>query len=104
MRLPIVFACLLFSTSLIAADVSTIAGQPGIAGYWDGPAGDALFTHPTWIDVGVDVPGQYSCEAGAAAIYVVDRINQQVRRIDPDGTVTTLHVFTRNPIQLPAVN
>jgi len=72
------------------AVVTTIAGAPGIAGYWDGPAADAMFAHPTWLDAAIpDRPN--SCEgARNGEIYVVDRINQLIRRIDPSGNVTTV--------------
>jgi hypothetical protein len=70
--------------------VTTVAGQPGVAGYWDGPDTDALFTHPTWLDVAVsDRPPSFG-EAEHGEIYVVDRINQLVRRISVRGVVSTL--------------
>jgi len=56
--------------------VTTIAGTPGVPGYRDGSANVALFDKPTWIDV--DAQG---------AIYVVDRNNHVLRRIDPSTDV-----------------
>ncbi len=59
--------------------VSSVAGQAGTAGFGDGPAGEALFSSPS--GVAVDEGGR---------IYVADTGNHVVRRIDLDGTVTTL--------------
>jgi hypothetical protein len=72
--------------------VTTVAGQPGIAGYWDGPSNDAMFTHPTWLDVAVG-PSGLSCDLGKSGeIFVVDRINGLVRRISENGEVSTMSV------------
>jgi len=84
---------LIAATAALAAPpsgvVTTIAGNPGIPGYWDGPAQDAMFTHPTWLDVVVSVDGQ-TCDRGKnGEIYVVDRMNGLVRHIDQTGFVTT---------------
>jgi hypothetical protein len=68
-----------------AGVVTTVAGTPGAAGYWDGPAPDAMFAHPTWIEVvGND-------------IFVIDRINQKIRRIAPNGDVSTLATSRQFP-------
>jgi NHL repeat len=88
---------LLFSVAAIAAPpagvVTTIAGNPGVAGYWDGPATDAMFTHPTWLDVAVARSAAPTCDEGKSGeIFVVDRINQLVRRIDQSGNVTTVRI------------
>ncbi|HWT02035.1 MAG TPA: RHS repeat-associated core domain-containing protein [Pyrinomonadaceae bacterium] len=58
--------------------VSTLAGD-GQAGYVDGPGGSARFTNPQGI--AVDSSG---------VVYVADTANNRIRRIAPDGTVTTL--------------
>lgn len=55
------------------------AGQPGMAGYRDGPAGQALFRGPRGI--GVDNAGN---------VYVGDTGNNAIRKISPAGFVTTL--------------
>src|ERR1051326_1475518 len=89
---------LLISTTLFAQSgvVTTIAGTPGVAGYWDGPAADAMFTHPTWLDVVVGPKGTPTCDEGKSGeIFVVDRINQLVRRIDQSGNVTTFKIVRR---------
>ncbi|HKS21911.1 MAG TPA: hypothetical protein VJZ76_03860 [Thermoanaerobaculia bacterium] len=84
---------LTLATAALAAPpsgvVTTIAGNPGIPGYWDGPATDAMFTHPTWLDV-VTGPSKPTCELGKSGeIYVIDRMNGLVRHIDETGFVTT---------------
>lgn len=57
--------------------VTTVAGtQPG---YQDGPGGTAQFRRPTGVTV-----------SGAAALYVADQGDHRIRKISPDGTVTTL--------------
>ncbi|WP_371865253.1 SMP-30/gluconolactonase/LRE family protein [Massilia eburnea] len=64
----------------IAADgtVSTLAGS-GIAGFADGQGAQAQFNGP--VGVAVDEDG---------IVYVADTYNDRIRRIAPDGTVTTL--------------
>lgn len=81
-----------------AGVVTTIAGNPGIPGYWDGPAQDAMFAHPTWLDV-IDRGGAQFCEGGLPGdIYVIDRMNQRIRRIASSGDVSTVTPL----IQFPA--
>ena len=90
--------------ALLFAVVTTIAGRPGVAGYWDGPAGDAMFAHPTWLDVAA-VPGRFCDEPENGEIFVVDRINQLVRRVSPAGFVSTFRVvrtaFVGGPVVAP---
>ena len=57
--------------------VSTFAGS-GIEGYIDGPAGTAQFHAPTGV----------TCDP-QGNVYVVDMYNHCVRKITPDGTVST---------------
>ncbi|MBV8414389.1 MAG: IPTL-CTERM sorting domain-containing protein [Verrucomicrobia bacterium] len=69
--------------------VTTFAGQPGVAGYMDGPAAQALFNRP----IGVTVDG-------SGNVYVSDSLNPGVtggpagsdlfRKITPAGAVSTL--------------
>jgi hypothetical protein len=94
---------LVFSFSIAAAAappsgvVTTVAGQPGVAGYWDGPSSDAMFTHPTWLDV-VATTGRHTCDEGKSGeIFVVDRANQLVRRISETGFVSTFNVKRFTP-------
>jgi sugar lactone lactonase YvrE len=63
-----------------AGDVSTVAGVPGIAGHRDGPAGNALFRFPAGI----------ALDATNGTLYVSDKDNHVIRRITPDGQVSTL--------------
>ncbi len=59
--------------------VSTLAGSPGVIGTNDGLGSAALFDKP--IGVGPDKNGN---------IYVADSLTNTIRKITPDGTVTTL--------------
>lgn len=58
--------------------VTTLAGS-GVGGYVDGPAGAARFSGP--IGLAQDVAGN---------VYVADADNYRIRRIDPNGNVTTI--------------
>ncbi len=58
--------------------VSTVAGN-GVAGFQDGPAGQAQFNGP--VGVAADKAGN---------VYVADTYNDRIRRIAPDGSVSTL--------------
>ena len=59
-------------------EVSTVAGD-GTAGYVDGPAAQARFNGP--IGVAVDAAGN---------VFVADTYNDRVRKISPDGQVSTV--------------
>lgn len=59
--------------------VTTVAGQSGQTGFVDGPAASARFNAPQ--DVAVDPDGN---------LYVTDFRNQAIRRISPEGEVTTI--------------
>jgi len=58
---------------------NVFAGQPGVAGASDGPAAQARFRLPN--NVAVDNAGN---------VYVADTANDIIRKITPDGTVSTL--------------
>jgi trimeric autotransporter adhesin len=58
--------------------VSTIAGT-GVSGFTDGPAASAQFSYPTGIAVD-----------GSGNVFVGDTDNYRIRKITPDGNVTTL--------------
>ncbi len=59
--------------------VSTLAGTPAVAGSADGSGGAASFSNPE--GVAVDASGN---------VYVVDSGNNLIRKITPDGVVSTL--------------
>lgn len=61
-----------------AGEVSTLAGS-GIAGYLDATAADARFDTP--FDVAVDEENH---------VYVADTWNAKLRKVSPDGTVSTV--------------
>lgn len=61
-----------------AGVVSTLAGS-GTAGFADGSATTAMFNQP--LDVAVDAAGN---------IYVADNLNHRIRRVTPQGDVSTL--------------
>ncbi|XLZ71744.1 NHL repeat-containing protein [Massilia sp. SR12] len=58
--------------------VTTVAGS-GVAGFMDGQGAQAQFNGP--VGVAVDTDGM---------VYVADTYNDRIRRIAPDGSVTTL--------------
>lgn len=59
--------------------VSTLAGSPGVSGTADGPGPAARFNGPA--GVALDASGN---------VYVADSQNYTIRKITPDGTVSTL--------------
>lgn len=61
------------------------AGTYGVAGYVDGQAGAAKFSNPTAI-----------CVDNSGNLYVVDSGNTRLRKIDPNGNVTTIGPTTAN--------
>ena len=66
------------SSGALVWTVSTLAGD-GHAGYVDGPGSSARFNNPQGIAVD-----------SAGVVYVADTVNNRIRRIAPDGNVTTL--------------
>lgn len=60
-------------------EVSTLAGQRFVTGYADGPVEEAKFHHP--VDIEVDPAGN---------LYIADSLNHCIRRISPDGIVSTV--------------
>ncbi|MFO1500396.1 MAG: hypothetical protein U1G07_18755 [Verrucomicrobiota bacterium] len=69
-----------------AGVVTTLAGRVGEFGSADGPGSTARFRSPT--SVAVD---------GFNNVYVADRLNHTIRRITPDGIVSTLAGQAGNP-------
>ncbi len=57
--------------------VSTLAGT-GVAGYLDGPGSQAQFNYPRGI-----------CRDAQGNLYIADSWNHRIRKITPDGTVST---------------
>lgn len=69
---------------LPAGGVTTVAGQPGVSGYADGPSSEAQFgRYSSSVGLGLDVDRHGS-------VVVAERYSYAVRRISPDGTVTTV--------------
>jgi DNA-binding beta-propeller fold protein YncE len=70
--------------ALLAATVvvSTIAGVPGVAGRLDGAANIALFNKPT----------QLTVDRENGDVYVVDRVNNVVRKVS-GGAVSTFYSY-----------
>lgn len=64
---------------LSSGQVSTVAGEAGTPGFADGTASAARFNNPE--DVVVDPAGN---------LFVADTLNHAIRRIAPDGVVTTV--------------
>jgi sugar lactone lactonase YvrE len=62
-----------------AGVVSTVAGNPGQVGARDGTGTEALFDHPVGIRVN-----------GSGDLYVTDRGSGSIRKVTPDGVVTTI--------------
>jgi sugar lactone lactonase YvrE len=62
-----------------AGSVSTLAGSPGNPGAADGPGGLAQFNQPQGV-----------AADASSNVYVADTGNHTIRRIAPDGTVSTL--------------
>ncbi len=69
--------------------IATVAGtgEPAEKGD-DGPAVEAALLEPTGIAVGED-----------GTVYVTSPVGGTIRRIDPDGTITTLTRFTPSPAE-----
>jgi len=65
--------------------VSTLGGVAGIAGAKDGPAATALFNYPQGV-----------AADGLTNVYVADTENSTIRKITPDGVVSTLAGKARN--------
>lgn len=63
----------------LTGDVTTVAGQPGVAGNQDGTGSAAHFWYPAGV---VAAPN-------GAAIWVADTWNHTIRQVQPDGQVTT---------------
>jgi uncharacterized repeat protein (TIGR01451 family) len=66
-------------TDPLTSNVVTVAGSAGNAGNVDGPRGAARFNAPTGL--AVDTAGN---------VFVADTGNHTIRKIAPDGTVTTI--------------
>lgn len=67
-----------------AGVVTTLAGQVGQYGYVDGPGSTALFGYPRGL-----------CVDDLGNVYVADMTNNAIRKITPQGMVSTHSVVTR---------
>ena len=66
-------------------EVSTLAGRPGVRGYADGPGDQARFGR-----FAEDIGGLGVAFDRDGSVIVADQQNRAIRRITPDGTVTTI--------------
>ena len=66
-------------------EVSTLAGRAGVRGYADGPGAQARFGRFADVIGGLGVAFDRD-----GSVIVADRQNRAIRRIAPDGTVTTI--------------
>lgn len=82
-----VVALLVCSTAGLAQEYTweLFAGSPGGAGWYDGAASEARFSRPAGI--AVDSSGN---------VYVAESRNCTIRKVTPDGTVTTLAGVARS--------
>jgi hypothetical protein len=93
LRAPLAVALLAVSiiTSALAAEslhVTTVAGSPGVPGLADGPRSRSLLNRPTWMDI---VRGDMPRRADDGDLFIVDRVNQVVRRFS-HGSLFTLRL------------
>lgn len=70
--------------------VTTIAGN-GILGMQDGAGSEARFYHPQDVAVAAD-----------GSLYVADTLNHSIRKIAPDGHVTTLNAPSERAVEVVA--
>jgi sugar lactone lactonase YvrE len=73
--------------------VSTVVGRAGVAGYVNGPKSVALLNHPLRLAFGPD-----------GALYIADDGNAIVRKLSPDGNVTSVGNFLQSGARGVAVD
>ena len=64
-------------------NVTTLAGVCASSGYQDGPASSAKFSWPAGLEIDA-----------AGVVYVSDQLNGAIRRVYPNGTVSTFAVIS----------
>lgn len=62
-----------------SGEVDTLAGQPSIAGWADGPGSQSLFWNPAGLFLG-----------DRGDLYVADSLNHAIRKVTPQGWVSTI--------------
>jgi sugar lactone lactonase YvrE len=62
-----------------SGQVTTFAGKTGVSGYKDGPATEALFNNPSYI-----------ARDRSGNLFITDTASSVIRKITPDGVVSTL--------------
>ena len=76
-------------TLALRPQVTTLAGRAGRHGYADGPADGALFGEAPQVAL-AQTRGLGLASDGEGNVIVADSGNHAIRRVAPDGTVTTL--------------
>jgi sugar lactone lactonase YvrE len=71
-----------------SGNVTTIAGN-GVLGSKDGKGAEARLYHPSGIAAAAD-----------GTVYVADTLNHVIRKIAPDGTVTTLNAASKRAVEV----
>ncbi|WP_176852127.1 gliding motility-associated C-terminal domain-containing protein [Mucilaginibacter sp. OK268] len=72
--------------------ITTVAGHDG-SGFTDGTGAAASFNQPKGI-----------IRDNQGNLYVTDSKNNAIRKIDPSGKVTTLQLYTNNPVDKATLN
>src|SRR5690242_1703721 len=70
--------------------VTTVAGSPGKEGYQDGRGDQALFSDPMYFQPCSHLFPSALATDSHGNLFIVDDGNHRIRKMTPDGTVTTI--------------